>query len=325
MTGNSELTLLFNQLEKWYDSEGTISEEQWSKKGTKILRQILVLQPDNLKCRYTLGKLLLAKGQDEKMQKSNYDAAYDLFREVLALRPEFYMAHYHLGSITKSYRKWQVALDHFAKAIESPLLPNFERVFALCASSQCWMQLGDEQKAEETIGIAREIAVERIERSHVELVEQSLPMHRSDNRIGRIENKPYVLVNNSGETLITIKEATEAIDEALEKGYIVLDWRERRPEFTGPHDTVQLEPRVAELLDYLLTNPGYITNQRIKQTIWPDSHNTSIVKRYINRLRANLWPCFQINTDELIKNVPNSGYCWCSEVPYRIIKPISHS
>lgn len=325
MTVNSDLTLLFHQLEKWYDSEGTISEELWSKKGTELLREILVLQPDNLECRYTLGKLLLAKGQDEKMQRRNYDAAYDLFKEVLALQPESFMAHYHLGSITKSHKKWHEALEHFAKAIASPLLPNFERVFALCASSQCWMQLGDERKAEETIATAREIAVERTERSHVELVEQSLPMHRSDNTMCRRENKPYVLVNNTGEKLITVEEATEAIDEAVEEGYLVLDWRERAPEFSGPLDTVHLEPRVAELLDYLLTNSGFLTTQRIQQTIWPDSHNFSIVKRYINKLRAKLWPCFQINTDELIKNVPNSGYCWCSEVPYRIIKPISHS
>lgn len=325
MTGNSDLTLLFDQLEKWYDSEGTISEELWSKKGIVILREILVLQPNNLECRYTLGKLLLAKGQDEKMQKSNYDAAYDLFKEVLALQLESFMAHYHLGSITKSRKKWQEALDHFAKATSSPLLPNFERVFALCSASQCWMQLGNEEKATEAITTAKGIAVERTERSHVELVEQSLPMHRPDNRMGRKENKPFVLVNNKGETLITVVEATETIDNAEEEGYLVLDWRERVPKFTGPLDTVQLEPRVAELLDYLLTNPGYLTTQQIKHSIWPDSHNTAIVKRYINKLRAKLWPCFQINTDELIRNAPGSGYCWCSEVPYRIIKPISHS
>jgi len=119
--------------------------------------------------------------------------------------------------------KWQEALDHFAKAIASPLLPNFERVFALCAASQCWMQLGNEEKATEAITTAKGIAMERTERSHVELVEQSLPMYRSDNRIDRKENKPYVLVNNTGKTLITVVEATEAIDEALEKGYLVLD------------------------------------------------------------------------------------------------------
>lgn len=325
MTENIELSLLFDQLEKWYDSEGTISEEQWSKKGTILLREMLVLQPDNLEYRYTLGKLLLAKGQDEKMQWRNYDAAYDLFREVLALQPESFMAHYHLGSITKSHKKWQEALDHFAKATSSRLLPNFERVFALCASSQCWMQLGDEQKAGETIATARGIAVERIERSHVELVEQSLPMYRSDNTMSRRENKPFVLVTNTDETLITVEEATKAIDAAPEDGYIILDWRVRAPEFTGPHDTVPLEPRVAELLEYLLTNTGYLTAQRIQQTIWPDSHNPAIVKRYINKLRAKLWSCFKINTDELIRNVPGSGYCWCSELPYRIIKPLTHS
>jgi DNA-binding response OmpR family regulator len=132
-------------------------------------------------------------------------------------------------------------------------------------------------------------------------------------------------VTNTGEKLITVREATEVLDETLEKGYLVLDWRDRAPEFSGPLDTVRLEPRVAELLDYLLTNPGYLTTQQIKQAIWPDSPNPALVKRYINKLRAKLWPCFQINTDELIKNVPNSGYCWCSEVPYCIIKTITQS
>lgn len=323
MTGNKELTLHSKQLEQWYDSEGTISEEQWSKKGCLLLREILVLQPDNLECRYTLGKLLLAKGQDEKMQRRNYDLAYDLFMEVLAFQPDSFMAHYHLGSITKSYKKWQVALDHFTKAISSRLLPNFERVFALCASSQCWMQLGVEQKAAEAIATAREIAVERIERSHVELVEQSLPIY--DNKMYRKINRPYVLVNKTEEILITVEEATEAIDVALEEGHLILDLRERSPKFSGPLDTVPLEPRVAELLEYFLTNSGLLSTQRIQQTIWPDSRGSSIVKRYINKLRAKLWPCFQINTDELIKNVPSSGYCWCSELPYSIIKPIPYA
>lgn len=129
------------------------------------------------------------------------------------------------------------------------------------------MQLGDEQKAAEAIATARGIAAERIERSHVEVVEQSLPMHRSDHTMGRRENKPFVFVTNTGETLITVEEATKAIDAAPEDGYLILDWRVRAPEFTGPLDTVHLEPRVAELLDYLLTNPGYLTTQQIKQTI----------------------------------------------------------
>lgn len=212
MIGDTELVLLFDQLEKWFDREGTIPEEQWSKKGIVLLREILVLQPDNLECRYTLGKLLLAKGQDEKMQRRNYDAAYGLFNEVIALQPESFRAHYHLGSIAKSYERWQEALDHFAKAIASPLLENFERVFALCAGSQCWMQLGEEQKAAEAIATARERAVERTERSHVELVEQSLLMPRSGSTMNRRMNRPYVLVNNTGETLITAEEATEAVD-----------------------------------------------------------------------------------------------------------------
>lgn len=341
MTGNKEVVLLFDQLEKWYDCEGTIPEEQWSKNGIVLLRKILVQQPDNVECRYTLGKLLLAKGQDEKMQWRNYDAAYELFSEVLALQPESFRAHYHLGSIAKSYERWQEALDHFAKAIASPLLENFERVFALCAGSQCWIQLGDEQKAAEAIATAKEMAVERTERSHVELVEQSLLMHRSDSTLNRRINRPYVLVNNTGETLITAEEATATIDGAREGVYLVLDWRERKlnsseewgpncargkgPVFTGPHDTVQLESRVADLLNFLLTNPGYLSSLRIQQTFWPGSHNSAIVKRYINKLRTKLWSCFQINTDEIIKNVPDSGYRWCSELPYRIIKPISHS
>jgi len=52
-------------------------------------------------------------------------------------------------------------------------------------------------------------------------------------------NRPYALVTDSGETLVTAEEAEEA---ASADGYIILNWRERRPIFTGPNDIIYNHP-----------------------------------------------------------------------------------
>lgn len=99
--------------------------------------------------------------------------------------------------------------------------------------------------------------------------------------------------------------------------------RARKPACSGPKGQAKLEGGEAQLIEYLWVHHGYQRAERIKEVIWTETPSESVVKKYINKLRHNLYECFQTDTDNLIGNMPRVGYRWQSNIQYRIIKPMT--
>lgn len=321
MVNEQNVAMLLKQLEVCQDSMGVIPEEARSSREIKIYRKLIRLEPDNVQFKYCLAKLLLGKGQDEKMGLHNYADAFDLFEEVLELNPEYAQAHYHMGWLARYKKHWVEAIDHFAAALVSPALGHLDQLYSYCSQAYCLAKIGKNHEALRSLTVAKELAQGRMELNYVEEAEHMVSLVSSSYANHLEQNRPFVFIDNTGKkTFITLEESDFL---ASEKGSLILDLRARRPACIGLRGLAKLEDGEAQLLEYLWVRPGYQRASEIKKDIWPETPSVSVVKTYIKKLRSSLYECFPSDSDDLIENMPRVGYRWQSNTPYRIIKPVT--
>jgi len=315
-----EITYLIKELEICQDQMGMIPEEERSNQEIRICRKLIRVETDNIQFKYCLAKLLLSKGQDEKMRFRNHEDAYDLFEEVLELKPNYAQAHYHMGWLARYKKRWIEAITHFTAALASPALEHLDQIYAYCSRAYCLARIGNNDEAMRNLATAQEMANERMERNFVEEAEQTVSLVCSGHLTDFGQSRPFVSMDESGENLITSEEADSL---ASTEGFLILDLRARKPTCTGPKGQAKLEDGEAQLLEYLWVHPGYQGAVKIKEVIWTETSSESVVKKYINKLRHSLCECIQTDTDDLIRNMPRVGYRWQSDLSYRIIKPVT--
>jgi len=321
---NQEVATLLSQLEICQDNVDEISEEECSKQEIKIYRKLIRLETDNIDFKYCLAKLLLGKGQDEKLRYKNNVDAYDLFEEVLELKPDYAQAHYHMGWLDQYKEHWIESIEHFTVALASPVLGHIEQITALCSRAYCLARISNKDDAMLNLAEAKELAQDRMERNFVEGAEQTVSLVCSGHSPNFGQSRQFVLIDEKGVNSITSEEADSITNE---EGFLVLDLRARKPTFSRHKGQVKVQVKLedgqAQLLEYLLVHSGYQDPGKIREEIWPESTAKDVVKQYIKKLRLSLIECFQTDIDDLIGNMPRVGYRWQSDIPFRIIKPVT--
>lgn len=308
---------LLVQFEDWMDREGITPDEEWVSSGIELSRKLLRLEPENVQYKTNLAKLLLDLGRDEKLIKENYRRARELFLEVLQVSPSNSFAHYHLGWIESFNKRWEASIRHFQKALQSELLPLSSRVRALANLSISYSNIGMEKEAHDYYEAARETDVHKECTTEIEFVRLSLG---ASNHAG-VSYGDFVINTNGNLRMVSWEEANEAVRDST--GYLVLD-RLDQDQLFHPDNPVPmpLDPREADLLEYLLKKPGIHRTDAIRRSIWPGSRS-QVVKSYIRRVRQNLAECFDCTDNEVMEHIlvtVEGGYAWRDQTPYRIIR-----
>lgn len=319
---------LLQQIEE-LETKEAMPELLYLDEAIRIYRKLIRLRPAKAEYKYSLAKLLLEMGRNEKFVTEDYEQASDLFREVLKLKPGYAQAHYHLGWLARYEDHWLEALEHYKVSLESASLNHLERIYALCSSAYCQARLGNGEDAWEALKKAKELARERSERSFVDEAKQSVSLVLAASKAGFSESlsedlsakRLYICIDNHGENYVS-KEEAEAL--ASHKDHLVLDLRARRVTLKGPHRWAwKLEDGAGQLLEYLWLNSGYHKAEKIQEAIWPESRGTSTVKKYVAELRKSIDSCLETREEGFINNEPGKGYSWQGNLPYRIIRPIT--
>jgi tetratricopeptide (TPR) repeat protein len=296
---------------EWPFEDETEEDLEWSNKGIFIFSALLKHDPHHKGYKYNLAKALFANAIHMKRFKHTRLKAKELFEEVLALSSKKAHCHYYIAFIDYFESDWQKAIDHFETALELGQLDYFQQLRAYCHLALSYSQLDQFEQAKKFLDMAREKDVQN--RAAPEI------------RMAELQIKPFLLLMK-GKTAVRIsnEEADEIVDQHVENGYDVLDFRTHEAIFCGPNSSKNMTGYV-ELLRLLMNSDTPLSRteicEKFNDPVTGDpTTTTKNIGVNIQRLRDYLKPCYDDQLESVIQTDKN-GYQWCSPNPYQIIIP----
>lgn len=315
MSSTSILESLLKQEIEWENSQGLEPEDVWLRDGIDLYRDLAEAQPSETRFKVSLGRLLLQLGRSRKERSMNYREAKKIFEELLSIEPDSIYGNYHLGFLRFLQHDWNGALSYFLR-IKNPnkLLP-LQTIKLLCCSAICYKKTGDKEAANKRLAEAMKNNTDHTYTTELAFIEAMMEN----------EEHPYILMIDQQPPIQITKEQADEISLNWQQGYLVLDFQPSRSEigrekylFTGPRDSVLLQPKEAEFLRYLVTHKRRNSSQ-ILRDIWPNAASDDVIRRYVVRLRKSLQRCFSESMDEIIISRYGQGYEWSYRMPCKVI------
>lgn len=329
--------------EEWLDQCGEDENElEWNLTGIDLHRELLIYDPKNVLYRYTLARLLVDHAADIKERYSKFREAKELLKQAICLEPRSKLNKYYLGVITATEKRWENALRFFDFDIDTSLLGQVEKVRAYCIIAICNKMLGNIIQAEQALKRAKELnenttnvdiqyfdaiifGLDPLEPKDANSFNERITIGRPDSDFAQL-----LVMTREGSKIVSNQDINHLY--LSEEECLLLDLRpqfsyaDSRPirrhscsfKLSPSEETIQLQPKEAELLATLLLSPRPVSAQVIKENLWKDSKNTNVVKSYINKLRNKLKVLYNEDISEVI--VQELGcYIWRDNRPFKII------
>ncbi|MHC2183785.1 tetratricopeptide (TPR) repeat protein [Paenibacillus sp. PvR052] len=302
---------LLEMEQEWERAEGLGDEAAWMSEGIALYNKMLMLQPEQARLKYSLAALLLQHGTHHKVKWLNRLKAASLFEQLLQLEPNHPLAHYHLGYIHWYDQKWNNSAEHFSMALTSGKLTGNQRVRAMGSLAVCYAKMGDREKAEQHLEGAWKEDTDRMYIPEIELFRMQIEAASQQKKV------TCALIKNHDVSVIPYDEAEQMTDEIIEQGGCVLDMFRSKALFSGPRDTVELQPRLAALLEYLMKQTNPRTSEQMAGDLW-EGGNKDTIRVYIQKLRKALASCLDVPADQAVVRT-KQGYMWQWVKPSQLV------
>ena len=282
----------------WENRKETMPPTKWIQQGINLYRELLDEDPDNIKYKEELAKLLSTKGKDEKLFSFNLGEAEQLFKEVLEVNPDHSEAHYRLGHIyfekgnfykksanqSKMEKFYNESVRWFEKALNYPL-SNTQLVRTYCTLAKAYHFLEYFSESNEYLKKATEADNERNFTDEIKEVEEAIAE----------KGVNIAVVQNSDGTslLVTSEQLAIVIGEIVDDGEIVFDLSSLQPTILGNEHVEILERRAACIL-YVLDNKKdtFVSLEEIMQEVFENQiKSLNSIKSYISEIRKILKRC----------------------------------
>lgn len=282
----------------WENRKETMPPTKWIQQGINLYRELLDEDPDNIKYKEELAKLLSTKGKDEKLFSFNLGEAEQLFKEVLEVNPDHSEAHYRLGHIyfekgnfykksanqSKMEKFYNESVRWFEKALNYPL-SNTQLVRTYCTLAKAYHFLEYFSDSYEYLKKATEADNERNFTAEIKDAEKVITENKEKDIITRCSDGSSLLIKS--------EEVPDFILETEENGEIALDLSSPQPTILGNEHVEILERRAACIL-YVLDNKKdtFVSLEEIMQEVFENQiKSLNSIKSYISEIRKILKRC----------------------------------
>ncbi len=260
---------------------------------------------------------LLEQGRYEKFRHYNYQKAAHIFREVLTLDSLHPGAHYHLGFLALQEHRWEDAIDHLERSIDSDDLQPVQIEKAKGYLAAAYYGMDDTATADEYL--------KELNGAMNEGVEFALYVRRMHhaNKIQSEEFKPYTEITREGERSMHAEEY-ESRCKRSNSAYrctsdeFVLNLIGEVAVLKTSLGKMELpHKRYARFLELLIVSGSPVPISTIKSEVFDDCLTDGAVRTTINRLRSQVAVLFSVPMDQLIVNERKSSMrestyqlCW---------------
>ncbi len=301
-----------SEITSWKKREGFVRESVWLSEGIKLYRERLEENPDDLKLKTELARLLIRSGTDEKIKYVNLMDAKVLFEEVLQLFPGHAEALYRLGHISYENGHYEKSIEYFNQALSKSLseIRAFRSTFSI---AKAYHYLGENEKALSFLQRTIELDQERNFTNEIKEVEALLSEEGRYERVVRYSDGTIFVTLDQVESI----KAETAVDEEAE-----IDVSHFQPIFTGPEDFAKLERKEADILCYLIERDNRYVSKEELLNVWDEDEQPAMdtIKSYISKIKRKVGGCFPEGKRQIISTKRMVGYRWVSEIPTKIIK-----
>lgn len=286
-----------------WEAKVSDDDQQWVEDGIELYRKLIYLQPNEARYKHALASLYLQSGTHEKTIRLNRHKAEALFLESLSLNPDHPLTNYHLGFIYWYEQEWTKSIEYFTRSLEKrQQLTKRQIIRALSSICIGYAYLGESLQSQ---AFFDQVWREDTDRAYI----PELELTRFHMLERQKESQPGCIVQQNGTIRrISFKDIDEITMQAVEGGAYVLDCVTSRSLFSGPSDAVNLQPRLARLLEFLMKQTKPRTAGEIAEDLF-NGFGAERVRVYIQQLRRSIAPCVDISPEKLIVTEPQ-GYLW---------------
>lgn len=302
--------------EEWLSKEE--ESPQTIEEGICLYRRLSRINPECMRYRESLAKLLLKKGTYEKIQKRSFDRAKQTFCILIKLaeknKDNHPLAHYRLGFLYFYDEEWTKAIDSFQKALSfkttrrGQMLTKEQRVKAHHYIL----------KATQIIALDTLEKINNMPEEDLDLFEE-IKLLKREMENGLTEEKPYLMIVNGTETRYISEWEYEVLSTPNHSCVILDQGRAGRTILSILGNEGHISETYVPLLELLMKHPEGIKNESILLRLYDQRKNSmTILRQNIRRLRERIERISPIH-EQFIETI-EQGYRWNTTYEYLIFK-----